>query len=59
MKKSEKILITVASFAVLGFIIYVAQKKKKEKKLDSIADEGYETAEDVLYPLRGSKRVFG
>ncbi len=59
MKKSERIIITIASFAALGLIIYVAQKKKKEKKLDSIADEGYETAEDVLYPLRSNKKVYG
>lgn len=59
MKKSEKILLTVASFAVIGVILYVAQKQKKEKKLDIIADEGYETAEDVLYPLRNNKKVYG
>ena len=58
MKKSEKILLTVASLAALGLLFYVAKKAKKEKKLNSIAAEGYETAEDVLYPLRSNKKVY-
>ena len=39
MKKSEKILLTVASLAALGLLFYVAKKAKKEKIDETITKE--------------------
>ncbi len=45
----------VAGIAVTTVLIvhYVRTKRKKERKRIHIANEGYETAEDILYPRRG------
>ena len=45
----------VASLTTIGVIIYLSWKKnvkKQQEMLDKVADEGYETAYDVLYPLK-------
>jgi predicted small secreted protein len=51
--KSRNILIGVgiALTAVMIFQL-VKTKKKKVRKRIHIANEGYETAEDILYPKR-------
>jgi hypothetical protein len=51
MKKKE-LLIGIASVIALGIIIYAVKKDKSEKRAESIADAGYETAHDILYPMR-------
>ena len=55
MKKRQIIIIGITSLLAIGLTIYIAGKTKKDRmlqRLDKIADEGYETAADVLYPLR-------
>lgn len=42
--------------AVLVVQIFSTRQKKKKKKVH-IANEGYETAEDILYPRRGTLRT--
>ena len=37
--------------------MYIVGKTKKDRmweRLDKIAEEGYETAADILYPLKGT-----
>ena len=54
MKK--KLLIAVASTIAVGVIIYLIQKEKKEEQRSfDIADAGFETAHDILYPLKKSR----
>jgi hypothetical protein len=58
MKLRNKTLLVTATIA-LGVITFVYLKKQKEKEakmLDTIADEGYETAGDILFPLK-PKRI--
>jgi hypothetical protein len=53
MKTSTKTMIGVAALAAVGLAIYVLSREKKQARTDRlahIADEGYETAHDVLYP---------
>ena len=51
MKKSNKIILATAAIAVTGLLIYAVSRHKKEKHmLREIADEGYETAPDVMFP---------
>jgi len=57
MKNREKILIGISTIVVASLVILLAGKNKKLKsleRLDRIAEEGYETAGDILYPIKGS-----
>lgn len=53
---------TLVGLAALGLVVaatYIANKKGKKIRLTQIADEGYETAHDMLYPnsFKGSKEL--
>lgn len=51
MKK--KIAIALVSGIAVGIFVYLIQKDKMEKrKLVHVSDAGYETAHDVLYPMK-------
>jgi len=55
MKTRSKILLGAALVAVVGMVIYAIRRKNTRKMLDQIADEGYETAHDVLYPNKDKR----
>ena len=62
MKTSNKILLGVAAVALAGLVVYAANRKKTHQMLEQIADEGYETAHDVLFPdneKRNKKLQYG
>ncbi len=53
MKISKKTLFSLLALTAVGVVIYMSRKGKDEDcegKLAHIADEGYETANDILYP---------
>ena len=51
MKTTNKIILATTTVAVAGLLIYAATRHKKTKRmLTEIADEGYETAPDVMFP---------
>ncbi|HEY4155577.1 MAG TPA: hypothetical protein VGM24_09115 [Puia sp.] len=56
--KSRKLLIG-AGIAITAVLIIqlVRTRKKREKKRIHIANEGYEMAEDILYPKRKSLKL--
>ena len=51
--KSKRILIA-AGLTLTAILIYrmVKTKKANKKKLTVVSDEGYETAEDILFPKK-------
>ena len=63
MKTRNKIILATAAIAVTGLLVYAASRHKKTKRiLTEIADEGYETAPDVMFPgkaTRNSKLRYG
>jgi hypothetical protein len=63
MKKTNKFLLGVAAAAAIGLIFYTLRNRRQlELRHARVADEGYETAHDVLYPNqkgRGRKLHFG
>jgi len=64
MKTSTKTMIGVAALAAVGLAIYVLSREKRlarKDRLAHVADEGYETAHDVLYPnkYKPSKLQYG
>lgn len=55
MRNREKLLIGITAVLAVGLAIFITGKTKKDRmlqRLDKIADEGYETAADILYPLK-------
>ncbi len=58
MRNGQKITIGITAIAAVGVIIYVARKRRQKRiftRLDRIAEEGYETAGDILYPLKHTR----
>ena len=49
------VIIIVVSVTVAGITIFSIKKTKLEKRLISVSDAGYETAYDVLYPLKSQR----
>ncbi len=62
MKKNTKIMLGLSA-AILTTIIFIAVRgRNKRRILNRVAEEGYETAHDVLYPQQnatGKKLHFG
>lgn len=55
MKNRQILIIGITSVLAVGLAIYIAGKNKKGQmmyRLDRIAEEGYETAADILFPLK-------
>ena len=51
MKLSQKIALGITIFAAAGIVLYIAKRRSNTKlMLNKISDEGYETANDVLFP---------
>ena len=51
MKTRNKIILATGVIAVTGLLLYATSRHKKTKRmLTDIAEEGYETAPDVLFP---------
>ena len=63
MKKTNKFILGVAAAAAIGVIIYSLRSRRQTAMRHArIADEGYETAHDVLFPnqkSRGRKLRYG
>jgi len=62
MKTSTKITLGMAAIVATGVLIYVTRSYNTRKRLLHIANEGYETAHDILYPRqynRGRKLQYG
>ena len=50
--KKKKLLVAVGISLTALLVIHLIRKKKSEKRLTVVAEEGYETAEDILFPKR-------
>ncbi|MEP7107983.1 MAG: hypothetical protein ABI760_08370 [Ferruginibacter sp.] len=63
MKLSQKIALGIAVVAAAGIVVYIERRRSNTKrKLNQIADEGYETAHDILFPdeeVQGRHLRFG
>jgi hypothetical protein len=50
--KTKKILVAAGITLSIVLIIHMVRRKKSEKRLTVVAEEGYETAEDILFPKK-------
>ncbi len=58
--KTKNIIVIAVSVVTVGTVVYLFRKKMKvNTMLDDVADEGYETAQDILYPLSKYRRKGG
>jgi hypothetical protein len=55
--KTKKILIAAGVTLTALLIIQMIKSKKTSKRLTVVADEGYETAEDILFPKKKFLRL--
>ena len=55
MKNSQKIALIAFAAALAGTTIYLAEKRRKEKRLAMISNAGYEMAYDVHFPVKYKK----
>jgi hypothetical protein len=57
MKKTSKILVGAGLAAVAtGLIIYVVRRHQFNQRQARVADEGYETAHDILFPRKQKRK---
>ena len=50
MKNTSKIVVALAVVGVAAIAVTLAKKISDRRMLAKIADEGYETAQDILFP---------
>jgi hypothetical protein len=50
MKNTSKIVVAFAVVGVAAIAVTLAKKVSDRRMLTKIADEGYETAQDILFP---------
>ncbi len=55
--KTYKLAWGVASTIALGIMMFYLRKNKIERRMTNVADAGYETAYDVLYPLKTKRYI--
>lgn len=59
MKIKNSTIVGLAALGIVVAAIILANKKGRKNRLTQIADEGYETAQDMLYPnsFKGAKEL--
>ncbi len=50
-----KIIITIAALAVVQLALYSKRRQQVRHILYEVAEAGYETAEDILFPLKSRR----
>ena len=55
MKNISKITIALATVGAAAIVIYASRRIDTKRRLIRVADEGYETAHDILYPNKASR----
>jgi hypothetical protein len=61
MKKATTISLSLIAVAATGALILRARRQRLQRMRQAIANEGYETAPDILYPhrRRGFDEIYG
>jgi hypothetical protein len=53
MKLSRKILTGISFATIVGLVVYLVRRYKEAQRMsEQIAEQGYETAHDILFPLK-------
>jgi len=55
MKTSKKLIFGAAAIAFTGLLVYVTRSANTKRRIAEVADQGYETAADLLHPKTNSR----
>ena len=55
MKTSKKLIFGAAAIAFTGLLVYVTRRSNTKRRIAEVANEGYETAADLLHPKTNSR----
>ncbi len=50
MKNTYKITLALAAIGTAAIVVYAARRLNEKRMMVQVADEGYETAHDILFP---------
>ncbi len=50
MKNSFKITFALAAIGTAAFMLYTMRRINAKRMIEKVSDEGYETAQDILFP---------
>ena len=54
--KATKLTAVIGLVTMLGLIVYMRRRQKTNRRKKQIAEQGYETAHDILFPMKSSRR---
>ncbi|MEI2749530.1 MAG: hypothetical protein V9E88_12300 [Ferruginibacter sp.] len=54
MKKNTRFMFAISTAILTGLVILGVRYRRKKRMLNRVADEGYETAHDVLFPHKST-----
>lgn len=59
MKKNKQLIAGLAAIAATALVVYTVRRINHRRRLSKVAEEGYETAHDILYPhkTKGSQKL--
>ena len=55
IKKSNILLVGLGTAIAIGMVVYLARRNKSNQRHARVAEEGYETADDILFPGKGPR----
>ena len=55
MKTSKKLIFGAAAIAFSSLLVYVTRRANTKRRIAEVADQGYETAADLLHPKTNSR----
>ena len=59
IKKSNILLVGLGTAIAIGMVVYLARRNKSNQRHGRVAEEGYETADVILFPgKRPRSRIF-
>jgi hypothetical protein len=57
MKTTKKILVGIGFATVIGLVVYLVRNRRKINRMSQeVAEHGYETAHDILFPGKNKRR---
>jgi hypothetical protein len=56
MKATKTIIAGIALAAVVGLVVYAVRRHKKNGRQSKVAEHGYETAYDILFPSKNKRK---